>query len=357
MPKWTDRLPMPNTYFLMMLREFGTTAAAREAILQGIDEEAAAASGEITLGQQLRQIRNLARLQPPGWALHISTRFVPAVHGPVGFACMSAATLRDALSTMARYGRVRSPYYRLEPGRSGEWFFLRVSETVELKESERLPLLEFLLRSHQHTIETILGRPMREAEHRFAWPAPSYADEYGRHFHGRLVFDAPYTETAVPLAWLDVASPMADATMFQESLRKLEALSLRLDGSDYTVARVEQLLLAHPREDLPLDQAARQLGISGRTLARKLRSAGTTYQVVADDLRRERAHVLLATTGLSIAEVGHRLGYEDAANFGRACRRWFAMSPGQYRRVAPELKGGAARQTASGGHEDALGAN
>jgi AraC-like DNA-binding protein len=332
MPKWTDRLPMPNAYFLMMLREFGNTPEKRAAILAGIDEEAAAATGEITLGQQLRQIRNLSRLERPGWALKIGGKFGPAVHGPVGIACVSAETLRDGLSTMARFGRVRAPFYRLEAGRDDLWFFLRVSDTVELSPSERIPLMEFLLRSHQNAIETIVGRPIREAEHRFAWPPPAYADEYHRNFHGRVVFDSPHTETAVPVSWLDISCPTADATLYQESLRKLEALSLRLDGDDHTVARVEQLLLASPERDLPLTQAARKLGVSGRTLVRKLRNAGTTFQMVADDLRREQAHFLLASTALSVAEVGHRLGYEDSANFGRACRRWFAMSPGQYRK-------------------------
>ena len=41
---------------------------------------------------------------------------------------------------------------------------------------------------------------------------------------------------------------------------------------------------------------------------------------------------LLGNPDFGIAEVSHRLGYEDPANFGRACRRWFGRAAGQYRR-------------------------
>jgi len=47
---------------------------------------------------------------------------------------------------------------------------------------------------------------------------------------------------------------------------------------------------------------------------------------------RESAEALLRNPHFGVAEVSESLGYEDPANFGRACRRWFGMAPGRYRR-------------------------
>src|SRR5262245_816478 len=73
----SDDLPMPSAYFKFALEQLGTTRALREAILEGtgVDPAHAASLGEeITLGQQLRQSRNVNAVAPPGWALAIGAR-------------------------------------------------------------------------------------------------------------------------------------------------------------------------------------------------------------------------------------------------------------------------------------------
>jgi hypothetical protein len=75
MPAWTDRLPMPSAYFLLVLREFGTTPDVVAAILDGIERRLDDQSAEITLGDQIRQVRNVNRIEAPGWGLRIGRRF------------------------------------------------------------------------------------------------------------------------------------------------------------------------------------------------------------------------------------------------------------------------------------------
>jgi len=95
-------------------------------------------------------------------------------------------------------------------------------------------------------------------------------------------------------------------------------------------ARLEQLIAEHG-ERLGVEKAARLMHVSRRTLARRLRQAGASYRAVMDARRKRRAEWLLHDRQLNVAEVAYELGYEDTANFGRACRRWFGMSPAQYR--------------------------
>ncbi len=332
MPAWTDKLPMTNAYFLLVLREFGTTPEARAAVLEGVDAKATIAAGEITLGEQVRQVRNVNRREAAGWGLRMGSRFDAAAHGPIGFASVSAPTLGDSIAVVARYGYVRSPYYRMESMRRGETFILRIIETIEFDDDVRLPLMETLLLSIQSLVETVFAAPMRQAEFRIAMPPPPYAEQYEDAFHSPVRFDAKHTEVALPARWLAIPSPMADPVTYAEAMRKLEALAARLHGDAFVVARVEQFLHSQPDGDVPLEDVARTLGISGRTLGRKLQDAGTSYREIVEAHLRERAVALLADPALTIAEIGYRLGYEDPANFGRAFRRWFSVSPGQFRK-------------------------
>lgn len=322
---------MPSTYFELMLREFAASATMRAALLEGTGVQGVEPGAEITLGQQLRQIRNLNAVQAPDWALRVGARFVPATHGAVGFAAWSAPTLAEGLAVLERFAHVRVPYFRLRSHQAEDRFVLRVEERVTLADDERTPLLEMLFLSLQGLVEFVLGRAMDEATIRFVYPAPAYAAEYARCFRGRIHFGAPETALVVPSGWLAHTSPMADPLMFESSLRQIETQARRLDSDACIVARVEQLIAASGSPGLSLAEAAARLHVSQRTLIRRLRRERTTYRDLLDDHRRSAAQALLRDPYLNLGEVCHRLGYGDLANFSRACRRWFGMAPRSYR--------------------------
>jgi AraC-like DNA-binding protein len=325
-------LPMPAAYSELVVRTFGTTPAARAALREGTGIGLSEPGAEIALGQQLQQVRNLNRIEPPGWGLRLGARLETSTHGPLGFGAVSAPTFADAITLIERFAHVRVPYFRFESHRDQRQLALRVHEHVELPPEERVPLVECLMLSLQKLGESILGEPMTDAALRFAWTPPSYAADYRAVFHGAVRFHARWTEMAFPAERLSLPCPFAHPVAYAESLRALEALDRRLEGDDYVAARVEQLLGASPDAGLSLAQAAERMRMSTRTLMRRLRGAGTTFQELLDAHRRERAITLLGHPDFDVAEVSHRLGYGDATNFGRAFRRWFGMAPGRYRR-------------------------
>jgi AraC-like DNA-binding protein len=329
-----ESLPMPIAYFHLVLREFGGEPAARAALLAGTDvtpQQLAEPGAEITVGQQFRQFQNVARLLPEGWGLRAGSGFHATTHGPVGFAAVSAPTLGDSLAVLARFGRVRVPYYLMDSHRDERALTLFVEEFLALRRNERIPLLEMLMLSVQGLIESVLGAPMDRAHIDFAFPRPAYADRYPAHFHASVRFDCPATGLAIPREWLSLDCPLADPAMFEASLRELEVLERRLEGGDFIAARVEHLIAASGDAGLSLDQVAARMRLSRRTLVRRLGRAGASFRDLLDAHHRARAAALLAEAHLDIGEVGYRLGYRDPANFGRACRRWFGMSPRRYR--------------------------
>ena len=80
------------------------------------------------------------------------------------------------------------------------------------------------------------------------------------------------------------------------------------------------------------DEVAGALHMSERTLQRRLEEEATSFGQLLDDTRRELAAQYLGRLRLALAQAAYLLGFADQSSFFRACKRWFDLSPGQYRR-------------------------
>ena len=75
------------------------------------------------------------------------------------------------------------------------------------------------------------------------------------------------------------------------------------------------------------------MGVSARTLSRKLEREGHTFREVQERLRYDLARRYLTDPNLPLAEIAFLLGFADQSSFGTAFRRWAGFTPGQYRRT------------------------
>jgi AraC-like DNA-binding protein len=83
-----------------------------------------------------------------------------------------------------------------------------------------------------------------------------------------------------------------------------------------------------------LQLAARQLGMTVRTLQRRLRDEGTSFHAVLDDVRRDVALTQMRARRQSIDELAFILGFEKSSSFHRAFKRWTGQTPGEFRRYS-----------------------
>lgn len=82
------------------------------------------------------------------------------------------------------------------------------------------------------------------------------------------------------------------------------------------------------------EHIASELCLHPRTLQRRLRAEGMSFEGIKDEVRREVAHRYLSQSDLPLMQVAEKLGYSEASVLSRSCYRWFAVSPIQLRRRA-----------------------
>ncbi len=156
-----------------------------------------------------------------------------------------------------------------------------------------------------------------------------------RHFGCPIRFDAPAEVLVFEEAALALPMVTQNAQQLSRLVPGLET-ALEQDGSARTLADdVRRTLGLRICGERPaVEKVAKALGLSSRTLQRRLGELGTSYQELLDAVRHRSARRLLANTDLAIGEVAFLLGFEELNSFTRAFSAWEGTTPTRWRAAA-----------------------
>ena len=167
----------------------------------------------------------------------------------------------------------------------------------------------------------------------FAYGRPAHAHEYTLMYSRHLAFDAPATAIRFDarLLRLPVVQRAEALKVFLRTAPQSVFLKYRNDDS-VTARLRERLRRCIGCDDWPsLDDAAREFNLSATTLRRRLEAEFTSFQDVKNGVRRDAAIHHLGSTGLSVADIGAMVGFQEASAFRRAFKAWSGSRPGEYR--------------------------
>jgi AraC-like DNA-binding protein len=300
----------------------------------GLDREALAVPGaQIPVETFVALVETArARTGEPALGVFLGLQMRAPAHGYLGFAAMTAATLRQALEIATRFAPTRTNAIRLSLHTNDTQASLVFEERADFGPARDAILLSLIIGLWQ--IGNNLTAKDLTGSADFSFERPAYVDRFPQ-FDGlarfgqpvnQLVFDAPQLD--LPLV---TADPGSLRLAYEQCERSLEALG----AEEHVLERVRQLVLRQEGGCRSLEEVATLVHVSPRTLKRRLASQGVTYTDLLDEQRRERALLLLRSPMLSLDDVAAGLGYSDTANFSRAFRRWIGASPGAYRRLTP----------------------
>lgn len=303
----------------------------KEALFSGIVDTASLAEPAAQLSiPTLEKLvaRARALTGEPALGIHVGMQMRISAHGYLGFAAMAASSVREALELATRFAPTRTTALDLRVEQKGSSASLVLTEHADFGTARDAVLLALTVGIWQ--IGTALTGRELGGTIDLVIPAPDYASRLGQSLSSlrfgqrdnRLTFDASVLD--LPLV---MADPVALRLAREQCERALDAL-----GPAPIAGRVRAMLPRRERGFRSLGEVADALGMSTRTLKRRLAEEATSFSDVTEDARRERAMELLQTTELPLDEIAERLGYSDQANFGRAFRRWTGGTPAAFRR-------------------------
>jgi len=299
-----------------------------------IDDPARADPSAVYSTEAITRLWQLAVAQSgdPAIALRAAQGVRPAIFGLVGYVMMSSANLATALERLIRYLRIISHAAAVRAVPQGE----DTAFTLELH-GGAAPLprqrFEFDLLTLLTFCRWVLGRELRPLAVSLTHEAPPDPHAYLQAFRCMPQFGARSNGAVLARCDLEAPLPTFHPQMAELHDRfagdRIEALER--PPATYT-QRVRQMVAERLPEGEPGRTAiARALGVAERTLQRRLQHEGTSFHALIDDTRRAEAERHLAQPQLTLAEVAYLLGFASQGNLTRACRRWFGMTPGQYR--------------------------
>ena len=254
-------------------------------------------------------------------------------YGAFGLAFKSAVDLAGSYKRVERYGRIITSLanFRLVPGE--ETSFLEVIPGLDdrpgLQMTNELALAAATSLSREvcHGFAPVAvsmahGRPENPAD------VSIFEDHFGCPIHFRAGRDA----LEVSCQTLNRANRLGDAGISRFFDSHLEDALAELPEDGGLQRRVCTEIAQALSEGVPrLPKIARHLGMSARTLQRRLASGGQTYQSLVENAQRELASRLLRTTDHSIAEVAFLTGFTEQSTFSRAFKRWSGQTPRDHR--------------------------
>jgi AraC-like DNA-binding protein len=250
-------------------------------------------------------------------------------YDPIAMAAVSARSFRDALQRLARYKQLVCPEELHVAERQDE---CRVQFRWVLAQEAEPPLL----------VDVCFARVVEIARQGTGAPinpkrlelraASANRETYAALFGCPIQFDARQNTIVFDKADLDRPFLTHNADLYAMLSPQLEAELKQAVASKAIGEQVKGVLkrmLAGRRPGI--EDVARELGLSARTLQRRLAEEGATFQQVMQEARRELARHYLLHSSRELNETAYLLGYEDAHSFFRAFHDWEGSSPGQWR--------------------------
>jgi AraC-like DNA-binding protein len=270
-------------------------------------------------------------LNDPSLGLRLGASHEARDSGLLGFVLLNSPTLIEGLANLQRYFHVIGDGEDIEIERTGPHLILRFRESD--------PALRGLRHSSDY-MAAIIARACRDMTHKrispvraeFTHAQPNASVAYDRYLGcpvkfqsawDALVYDAKVAELAV------VGADHKLLKVLERACRQVLGPTPRKQDLVHDVR--EWAMDRLTKGPVHIDDVARALGMSAKTLERRLADRGESFTALVDEIRRSLATRYLGETDFRLEQIAYLTGYSEPAALVRAFRRWTGTTPMQYR--------------------------
>jgi AraC-like DNA-binding protein len=280
----------------------------------------------------------------PAFGLKLGNEQRVERYDPVKIIAISARSFRDALERISRYKKLTCPEEIRVIERANE----SAVQFVWLLAHEHEPsfLVDVCFAWVMSLLQRGIGRNLSPKRVELQRP-PAHRATYEAHFHCRVEFNADQNALVFDKTDMDLPFITYNADLFGIVAPQLEA-ELTEQLANKTFAEQAKAILKHllAGQRPAIEDLARELHLSTRTLQRRLTESGISFQRLLDEARHELARHYLIHSARELNETAYLLGYKDANSFFRAFHHWEGTTPARWR--LHHKKSGSATQSRVG---------
>jgi AraC-like DNA-binding protein/preprotein translocase subunit Sss1 len=257
--------------------------------------------------------------------LHLGENLGLTILGMIGYLMQNSSTAYEGIASLCRYNNLYTTVFKYELIEHGEEIEISFEPSVlyasNYPDSAR-QAVELSMAGTLSVYRNTTGKklcPVR-AELKYARRA---VPEYEKILNCPVVFNRKGNKLILRRKDLLVKQISYDKSLFAFFSDALQQRLAALESTETYTQRLKHILLSkHKGRILAIDVAASCMGMTPRSLQRKLQLEGTTFRAVADSLRKEMAQRLAKDRNFKIKEIASFFGYADANAFRKATRRW-----------------------------------
>lgn len=267
-------------------------------------------------------------------AYEVGSRMHLSAYGMYGYALMCSPDMRAFLDFAVRYQLLATPILRLgwrEENGLSVWEFTEVhGDTMggEVRQFLVRQQMQMAL-THIHDVAGVDIRPVRAL---FALADPGTAEVDQSRLHCECRYDCERHELHFPASFLDEAPQFANQLTHAWLEETCEGLLGQARAQSNLAGKIYQLMMATPGRRATMEEVAQQLGMSERTLRRRLAEEGIRFADLADEVSKRLTLQFAGTTRMSADDIAHAVGFTDTANLRRAVKRWTGRTLGELMR-------------------------
>jgi AraC-like DNA-binding protein len=323
---------------LQLIRLVARMGVSAEPLLRGLGlseehlEVPAARLSAETVRALLERARELTG--EPGLGFYMGLEKRVTNYGYLGFAAMSSATVRQALELAVRFVPAQTGAFSVRLEIDGAFAALAIDLHADFGGVEDVFLFNVVV-TLWRLGSALTGKELGGVTE-LTIPEPRYYRRFVELLPN-VRFDQPANRLIFDAALLELPLMSADRAALRLAREQCEVELDAAIADSGLLPRVRATLARASESSSSVAEVAAAMGMSPRTLKRRLAAHGVSFTALLDDVRRDTALGLLSGSSLSVDEIAQRLGYSTAPNFIRAFRRWTGHTPSSYRRQSRQF--------------------
>jgi len=191
--------------------------------------------------------------------------------------------------------------------------------------------VDMVLSTANSILNSICLQPITIAKAQFTYPEPQDLTVLKQCFGDNLFFDQSYSALFFEMESLDFKLIQPSSGASDDAANPWQEYMDSVPGDAFLRALRQSIVCELPSGDMTIDAVADDLGVSRRTLQRRLSDRDTNFQQEVQDLRSQMALRFLADRHMGITSIAFLLGYADSSSFSTAFKTWHGCSPSEYR--------------------------